>query len=72
MAVMKENAHKATQLLMNAIPVIAEKDWSKILEERKVFIYLFYFDYVHIINIIEFTYQKIFYEICTSFIHLKN
>ena len=41
MAVMKENANKATQLLINAIPVIAEKDWSPILEEKKVIINVF-------------------------------
>lgn len=36
MAVMKENAHKATQLILNTIPIIAEKDWSNSLEEREV------------------------------------
>jgi len=35
MAVMRENAHKATQLILNAIPAIAEKDWTHILEEHK-------------------------------------
>lgn len=35
MAVMKENAHKATQLILNTIPIIAEKDWSNSLEERE-------------------------------------
>lgn len=35
MAVMKSNAHKATQILLNAIPAIADKDWSAILEAHK-------------------------------------
>ncbi|XP_054710663.1 S-methyl-5'-thioadenosine phosphorylase-like [Uloborus diversus] len=35
MAIMKQNAHKATQILLDAIPAIAAKDWSKVLEKHK-------------------------------------
>ncbi|XP_035216278.1 S-methyl-5'-thioadenosine phosphorylase-like isoform X2 [Stegodyphus dumicola] len=36
MATMKQNAYKATQILLNAIPAIAEKDWSNILKENEM------------------------------------
>lgn len=35
MQTMKENAHKATMILLKAIPAIAKKDWTSILNDRK-------------------------------------
>ncbi|KFM60537.1 S-methyl-5'-thioadenosine phosphorylase, partial [Stegodyphus mimosarum] len=37
METMKQNAYKATQILLNAIPAIAEKDWSNVLKENEKF-----------------------------------
>jgi len=34
MATMKDNAHKATQIILNAIPKIAKKDWSNIIKSH--------------------------------------
>ncbi|KAG8200220.1 hypothetical protein JTE90_024999 [Oedothorax gibbosus] len=34
MATMKGNAHKATQIILNAIPKIARKDWSNIIKSH--------------------------------------
>lgn len=36
MATMKDNAHKATQIILNAIPKIAKKDWTSILNNHSV------------------------------------
>lgn len=33
--IMKENAHKATEIILNAIPVLAAKDWTDILKNHK-------------------------------------
>jgi len=35
METMKGNAHKATQILLKAIPIVAKKDWSSILKDHQ-------------------------------------